>query len=253
MLRQYKKSVTKWAFQTSWGGVRFLSDAIDDLELQELQEGEQNLKLWLQKQGGFVHPSLKLETSTINPNSRGIIVSEDISYEDVKRQPLISIPKASFMNSVIAAEKLKEDGVEKLEVNYGAQAGELHMDSIFMLSLYLASEKNKGEYSEWYPWIRMLPAKPPCAWYMSDLELQDTLKQIKQADNSWLQVVQQSRQVVDFLCAQLMYNVKGKLQVQPYDIKWALGHVMSRGISPMQNIDDRLQFSSQKNGNDSLY
>eukprot|EP01023_Acetabularia_acetabulum_P010566 TRINITY_DN14809_c0_g1_i1.p1 TRINITY_DN14809_c0_g1~~TRINITY_DN14809_c0_g1_i1.p1 ORF type:complete len:221 (-),score=34.84 TRINITY_DN14809_c0_g1_i1:158-820(-) len=150
------------------------------------------------------------------------------------------------MNSTIAKEKLCEQGVEKLDMNYGAQAGEVHMDSMFMLSLYLASEKNKGSYSEWYPWIRTLPPKPPCAWFMSDLELQATLKQIQQADNNWVTIVQQSRQVVDYLCAQLMYNVKGKLQVQPHDIKWALGHVMSRGISPMQNIDDKLQFSSGK-------
>eukprot|EP01025_Chloroclados_australasicus_P047469 TRINITY_DN5323_c0_g2_i3.p2 TRINITY_DN5323_c0_g2~~TRINITY_DN5323_c0_g2_i3.p2 ORF type:complete len:113 (+),score=15.85 TRINITY_DN5323_c0_g2_i3:162-500(+) len=40
-----------------------------------------------------------------------------------------------------------------------------------------------------------------------------------------------------------MLNVRGKLDVQPYDIKWALGHVMSRGLSPMQHIDNRLQFS----------
>ena len=51
------------------------------------------------------------------------------------------------------------------------------------LAVLLAHEKAEGEESFYHPYIAVLPKQAPCAWAMSDSELEDALQKISAEKN----------------------------------------------------------------------
>ena len=137
------------------------------------------LRRWLERNGGYMHPSLAI--SSVTPSgSRGLIALERI---DEGGAPLVVVPQSlefstarAFMSILGAEGRVQSDVSMEQLLASGATS-----DPAALVSLLLVKECALGQASEFAPILKLLPRTPPCAWYEgNEEETEDTLEHIFQ-------------------------------------------------------------------------
>lgn len=202
-----------------------LSDAEERLANEQ---GEQ-LRRWVTDAGGVIHPALLLSFAT--PHGRGIVAATPISLAEAQQQPLIAVPERLLLTTEAALQCMGP------ALQPRRRWWELHAaaapppDPPLLLALLLASERRKGGGSFWWPYIAALPEEPPCAWAMPPACLGAALEELGSLAAGWGPAVRAASAAVDRRCEAAAAAYGAALGgVTAADMRWALGHVVSRSF-----------------------
>ncbi|KAI8464964.1 MAG: hypothetical protein J3K34DRAFT_461663 [Monoraphidium minutum] len=122
---------------------------------------EQPLREWLAREGGLLHPALRL-VDDAPCGSRGVVAAQAVSLDDLEAAgPLVVVPKDLHLENTTA--------LRLLESWAGAAAAEdlaARMSSAMLVAVALAHEAALGPASRWAPYLASLPAQPPGPWLL---------------------------------------------------------------------------------------
>ncbi|XRB21516.1 SET domain-containing protein [Pseudoscourfieldia marina] len=156
-----------------------------------------DVRRWLLKHGGYMHPSLAI--SSVTPTgSRGLIAMNDIPASN---EPLLVVPQflelssakafaavivasssdssdpsssSSSSSSSISSSSNNNDN-ERVTVETLLETG-LSGDATLLVALLVCLEAVQGSASTYAPILKLFPTTPPCAWYPeNENETEDTL------------------------------------------------------------------------------
>lgn len=201
----------------------------------------QQLRDWIEDAGGYVHPALQLSMAT--PYGRGVVAVEAVVPE--QRQPLIAVPERLLLTTEVAAQQLGPLllrqlqppappgawwplGLRRQQQQHRQQISQA--DPTLLLALLLASERAKASASPWWPYIAALPEDIPCGWALSQKQLAAELAALGSMASDWAPQVRAAAAAVDRQAASAVATWGKELSVSAADVRWALGHVVSRSF-----------------------
>lgn len=248
----------------------------------------QQLRRWVEDEGGLVHPALELSLATSHgyrllPHScklrcnvqgagctamhvsplcsslhqvlpsnspasgsscrdiccscRGVVAQEAISENTAARAPLIAVPERCLLTTTVAAERLSpvlagRPRQSKQQPWWALAPQQQHQQPPppeLLLALLLAAERRRGAGSFWWPYIAALSPLPPCGWALPAQQLHAELAELGSMAAGWEPRVQAAAAAVERQAQAAAAAYGGHLGgVDAADVRWALGHVLSR-------------------------
>ncbi len=186
---------------------------------------------WVERAGGWLHPALRV-VENAPCGCRGIVAVEAIPLEEVEDQPLVVVPEQLYMTHDDALDVLGR-AVAQARPNQQQQQQQermLAVDRAVLLGMLLAHERSRGPASRWQPYIQALPQRPPCAWLMSEQELQAATAQLPKSVDAqgWVVATAQAWQAIAAQAHAIVGSWGQALGVGEDDVVWGIGHVVSR-------------------------
>lgn len=162
-----------------------------------------------------------------------------------QRQPLIAVPERLLLTTEVAAQQLGPLllrqlqppappgawwplGLRRQQQQHRQQISQA--DPTLLLALLLASERAKASASPWWPYIAALPEDIPCGWALSQKQLAAELAALGSMASDWAPQVRAAAAAVDRQAASAVATWGKELSVSAADVRWALGHVVSRSF-----------------------
>ena len=106
----------------------------------------------------MVHPGLTLSNNAPSSNARGLVISQELTLDEITGVPLILLPEELIISSAVA-----RVGFSHYEEQGAPSVNDL--DDVTCLSLLLAHEQVvERDHSFYKPYLDALPSLPPCAW-----------------------------------------------------------------------------------------
>jgi hypothetical protein len=163
---------------------------------------------------------------------RGIVVRESVSKASADRQPLIAVPEHLLLTTAAARERLGPVLSRASARRQGwwpvSQRQQEPPDPSLLLALLLAAERSKGPGSPWQPYIAALPSDIPCGWALSQDQLGAKLAALGSMAADWGPRVRAAADAVQGRVDAAAAAWGTELGVSAVDLRWALGHVVSR-------------------------
>lgn len=171
------------------------------------------------------------------PLRRGVVAAEAIPESQVQ-QPLIAVPERLLLTTEAAAQRLAPALEEARQqqrrrrpwwaLGEPQQPPQPAADPALLLALLLAAERRAGSSSPWWPYIAALPRDIPCGWALSPIQLEAALEDLGGLSAGWRPQVQAAATAVQQRCEAAAAAYGAPLGVAAEDVRWALGHVVSR-------------------------
>lgn len=169
---------------------------------------------------------------------------EPIPLSTAQRHPLIAVPD-SLLLTTAAAEQRLGPMLDRMRAQQQQQRRQprqpwwvlgkqplppplQQVDPTLLLSLVLATERRKGPASFWWPYIAALGDGIPCGWAMNQEQLSASLAALGSQAAGWEPRVQAAAEAVQQRCKAAVAACGPELGVSAEELRWALGHVMSR-------------------------
>ncbi|GLC41194.1 hypothetical protein PLESTB_001528200 [Pleodorina starrii] len=199
-------------------------DAVVPLPLPDVDAA---LRAWIQLHGGSVWNGLRV-TDNAPCGCRGVIATAPLPAEAARTAPLIVVPERLYMTSDDARQLLQPLEAKRFSLSFWRE----DLPGAVQLAVLLAVERQRGDDSFWAPYVRSLPASPPCAWALTDAELSRALAALGPGTAGWERAVAAARRSVYQRAEQTVQrygrHLPGELSAD--DVVWAMGQVLSRSF-----------------------
>eukprot|EP00241_Pyramimonas_parkeae_P012851 CAMPEP_0114228826 /NCGR_PEP_ID=MMETSP0058-20121206/2564_1 /TAXON_ID=36894 /ORGANISM="Pyramimonas parkeae, CCMP726" /LENGTH=301 /DNA_ID=CAMNT_0001339827 /DNA_START=310 /DNA_END=1216 /DNA_ORIENTATION=- len=203
---------------------RVMNQAASKTDTPGTEFDEAQLRQWLTRRGGYVHPALRV-VENAPCGARGVIATEDISFDEVSSRALIVVPAATEITVEKALHTLEPLVPSRVLAN-----APLHtLDAGALVALLLAHERNKGSESDLFPYISSLPSQLSCPWALPPRQVEALLAGLAADPSLWADHLQEARRYLGVVSQGMGSDYSEHLRVSPDDIMWAIGIVSSRG------------------------
>lgn len=157
---------------------------------------------------------------------------DSISLQGVQQGPLVAVPERVLLTTQ-AARQAMGPALERAQARQPwwaamARRQPQALDPTLLLALFLATERQKGAASAWWPYVAALSDDPPCGWALAPHQLDASLAALGSLAGGWAPRVHAAAAAVQQRCEAAAQSYGDELGVSAGDVRWALGHVVSR-------------------------
>ena len=157
---------------------------------------------------------------------------DSISLQGVQQGPLVAVPERVLLTTQ-AARQAMGPALERAQARQPwwaamARRQPQALDPTLLLALFLATERQKGAASAWWPYVAALSDDPPCGWALAPHQLDASLAALGSLAGGWAPRVHAAAAAVQQRCEAAAQSYGDELGVLAGDVRWALGHVVSR-------------------------
>lgn len=217
-------------------------------------DATEQLREWVVRQGGTVHPALRVQDDAPS-GCRGVVAVTEVAMEALEAGALISLPAdlrlphrhaqdllaaqasgAGSSSSTAAASAAAASAAAALPALSPGEADQLQalLESFSVtqqLAMSVALERKLGARSFWSPYIATLPNSPPVPWLLPDAQLHAALAALPFPTVGWAQAVREAGEQYAEDARQLVDGFGPVVGLSHDEALWAIGHVCSRCLT----------------------